>query len=115
MNRILVAAAAALLALLAPASAVAQSGTPGTGNEIDWGFRDTFRNYVHAGNGTPPIATSNGAICDANPNAAKGGCDPAGVFKWLPIGGDWDLLGNGTIAGQGVLAFSYPAHNFALK
>ncbi|NLT06886.1 MAG: hypothetical protein GXY03_11340 [Solirubrobacterales bacterium] len=107
-------------------------GGGGTGGEdvetarADWGFRASFRAYVAAGNGAPPIAASDGATCPANPNVAAGGCDPkprasadspppSGALLWTPVGATWDLeAGEAEVTTRGRVLFSYPAHFFTL-
>jgi hypothetical protein len=90
-------------------------------DEIDWGFRNAFRQYVYAGTGAPPITANTGATCDPNPNATRGGCDPkigttAGVFGWTAGASSYVLpSGDGTITGQGTVVFSRPDHFFTFS
>lgn len=98
--------------------------------EADWGFRENFRRYVTTGwsaaNPAVPIAASAGAFCDANPNAAVGGCDPIlrrvpgdapppRALRWTPVGAGRTDGQDTTIATQGRVTFRYPAHSFTMK
>lgn len=90
-------------------------------DEIDWGFRNAFRQYINGGTGVPPITADTGATCDPNPNVIKGGCDPkigttAGVFGWTATASSYVLpSGDGTITGQGTVVFSRPDHFFTFS
>jgi hypothetical protein len=114
-SRIQALAATAML-LAAPAAGFAA-------DEVDWGFRASFRSYVHGGTGTPPISASAGATCDPNPNVVKGGCDPkpgvttpAGVFGWAATTYSYDLPdGDGVIESAGTVLFDRPDHFFNLS
>lgn len=105
------AAAAVLLTLPVPTLAA---------DEGDWGFRQSFRSYVYAGNGAPPIAAVIGATCDANPDAARGGCDPklaatTDVFGWTATDSNYTLPdGAATIDLQGQVTFIRPDHFFTM-
>lgn len=93
--------------------------------EVDWGFRSSFRSYVYAGNGSPPISATNGANCPVDPVRGVG-CEPrpggssspvpTGALTWTPIGATWDLAtGTAKVATSGTVTFSYPGHFFTLK
>lgn len=91
-------------------------------DEIDWGFRASFRSYVHSGTGVPPISASAGATCDPNPNVTKGGCDPKagvttpGVFGWTATDFSYNLpAGDGEVVGLGTILFNRPDHFFNLS
>jgi len=109
-------------ALAATATLLAAPTLGFAADEIDWGFRDAFRSYVHSGTGTPPISASAGATCDPNPNLTKGGCDPkpgvtgAGVVGWTATSFSYNLpAGDGVIDGAGTVLFSRPDHFFNLS
>lgn len=111
-----------LLALAVAATAVTPAVGPAwAADEIDWGFRNSFRQYINAGTGAPPITASSGATCDPNPNTAKGGCDPkvgtlTGVFGWAATAASYVLpSGEGTVTGQGTVVFSRPDHFFTFS
>jgi len=108
-------------ALAATAALLAAPAVGFAADEIDWGFRDAFRSYVHGGTGTPPISASAGATCDPNPGP-KGGCDPKagvtgpGVFGWTATDFTYNLPdGDGVIDGSGTILFSRPDHFFTLS
>ena len=109
---------------LAAAALCAALAVPATGlaaDEIDWGVRQSFRTYVYAGTGAPPITASAGATCDPNPDTVRGGCDPktssaTGVFGWTETSSTYTLpSGAGTINGQGTVVFDRPDHLFTLS
>jgi hypothetical protein len=107
-------AVALCAALAAPSAGLAA-------DEIDWGFRNNFRQYVYGGTGAPPITASAGATCDPNPDPMRGGCDPKigtqfGVFGWTEASSSYALpSGAGTITGQGTVVFDRPDHLFTLS
>ncbi|WP_433792602.1 HtaA domain-containing protein [Actinoplanes sp. CA-252034] len=74
------------------------------GGSLDWGFKASFRAYVGAGNGNPPIATSNGASRNAD-----------GTFDFPATGGTYDAAaGTATVSYGGTVVFSYPLHMFEI-
>ena len=80
-----------------PASAAEAEIASGS---LTWGFKASFRNYVKAGNGDPPIAVSNGATVNAD-----------GTFTFPSTGGTHDAATGTTNATYGgTVVFSYPAH-----
>jgi len=53
-----------------PAAAPALSSPLAIGSGgVDWGFRESFRTYVAAGDGNPPISTLGGAAIDLDNEA----------------------------------------------
>lgn len=94
--------------------------------EVDWGFRSSFRSYVYAGNGSPPISATNGAGCTVDPISGVG-CDPKprgsssspaprGALTWTPVGATVDLeTGTAKVTTIGTVTFSYPGHFFEMK
>ncbi|MGW0434758.1 HtaA domain-containing protein [Micromonospora sp. NPDC003197] len=75
-----------------------------SGGSLTWGFKASFRGYVSTGNGTPPIAVSNGASINAN-----------GTFTFPSTGGSYDPATGATTARHGgTVVFSYPAHMFTI-
>jgi len=98
--------------------------------EIDWGFRENFRRYIANGfdpaNPMAPISAGNGALCDANPDTVRGGCDPKlkptpfdplprRALRFTPIGAGATDGSDTTVAGLGEIVFRYPAHFFTLR
>lgn len=83
-------------AMAAPADVV--------GGSLDWGFKETFRTYVSAGNGNPPIAVADGATRNAD-----------GTFRFPAASGEYDAAaGTATVHYGGTVVFSYPAHFFTI-
>ena len=74
------------------------------GGSLDWGFKASFRAYVGTGNGTPPIAVSDGATRNAD-----------GTFDFPATGGTYDAAaGTASVEYGGTVVFSYPAHMFEI-
>ncbi|QSB14280.1 HtaA domain-containing protein [Natronosporangium hydrolyticum] len=71
---------------------------------LDWGFKQSFRQYVSNGNGNPPIAASDGAAVNSD-----------GTFRFPVTGGTYDdSSGATTVHHGGTIVFSYPAHFFEI-
>ncbi len=96
--------------------------------EVDWGFRENFRNYIYNGwqaaNPVAPILAEAGASCDPTPETEKGGCDPKvdaahgspqRAIRWQLAGAGATNGSDTTIAGKGRVTFSYPAHSFTFR
>ncbi|WFE23694.1 HtaA domain-containing protein [Solwaraspora sp. WMMD937] len=100
-------AAAAVLgtatALVGAAPAVAAPADITEGS-LNWGFKESFRNYVSSGDGNPPIAVSDGASINAD-----------GTFAFPSTGGSYDAeTGETNATYGGTVVFSFPAHTFTI-
>ncbi|MFI9639278.1 HtaA domain-containing protein [Micromonospora sp. NPDC051925] len=101
-------AAVALLgasaALIGAGPAQAAGADLSTGS-LTWGFKASFRAYMNSGNGSPPIAASNGASINSD-----------GTFTFPVKGGTYDAT-TGAIDAEygGKVVFSYPAHFFTIS
>ncbi|MFG1780090.1 HtaA domain-containing protein [Micromonospora sp. NPDC049051] len=97
-------AAVGLSAALVGAGPASAAEADITGGALTWGFKKSFRTYVATGNGTPPIAASNGATINAD-----------GTFTFPSAGGTHDAATGATNAEYGgTVVFSYPAHMFTI-
>ncbi|GIF21984.1 hypothetical protein BJ973_002310 [Actinoplanes tereljensis] len=93
---------AAALIVAAPAAMAASADV--AGGSLDWGFKASFRGYVSGGNGTPPIAATNGASINAD-----------GTFDFPAGSGTYDAAaGTASVQYQGTIVFSYPLHGFTI-
>lgn len=95
-----------VLAALVPAVASAVEGDGGTsyavdGGSIDWGFKQSFRNYVPA---SGQSATDGATKLDD------------GTFRWTVTGGTYDAsTGSLEVVGAGRAIFNYQAHMFVAE
>lgn len=106
--RALSATVAAIIGLTAavagtvPTAATAASGpsTSVTGGTLDWGFKQSFRNYVPAAG----QSVSGGASRNAD-----------GTFRFTASGGSHDTATRKlTVTGSGAAVFDYRAHTFVI-
>lgn len=107
--RALSATVAAIIGLTAavagtvPTAATAASGpsTSVTGGTLDWGFKQSFRNYVPAAG----QSVSGGASKNAD-----------GTFRFAASGGSYDPATRKlTVTGSGAAVFDYRAHTFVIS
>ncbi|WP_405096965.1 HtaA domain-containing protein [Micromonospora sp. NBC_01412] len=97
-------AALGLSAALAGAGPASAAEADITGGSLTWGFKQTFRTYVSGGNGSPPIAVSNGATINTD-----------GTFTFPSTGDNHDSATGATSARYGgTVVFSYPGHFFTI-